>query len=147
MYDSIESTTSGLFTVSGTSKSIISICLSSVQKSFQLNLGYNSNISCISGLIDEKMIKEDLNAEQGIKLLDEYLIQSGNFSIKERVAFLYEIYQKEPERLSSLPNIISVAGMQAGIANIMIEIIFLMQRSGICIQTILSTKFKYIKHL
>ncbi len=117
LYDSIETTTSGLFTTSAANKSIISICLSNVQQTFELGTDYNPNISCVSAFIDEKIIKEDLNVESGLKLLDEYLIQLGNFSIKERAVLLYEIYENEQERLCSLPNITSIAGTEAGIVN------------------------------
>ena len=119
LYDSIESSTSGLFTGSGAMRSALISLLVGLSESFHLNTGYNpSGMTVIKHQI-ARIKQGEIDFANGMKAFEEYLDESGRFTIEERNAIIERIKSQAPkERILALSNIISVAGDEAGNVNI-----------------------------
>ena len=117
LYDSIEAATSGLFANSGAVRGTLGSLLSELQGSFKLYFGYTPDTVALENMQLKYIEQGDIDTANGIKALNEYLIQTGKFTAAERNAIINNISECAPEKLRSLPHITSAAGTAAGIAN------------------------------
>lgn len=117
LFDSIEASTCVLFIESVAVRESLNSCLGRLSNSFNLYFGYNPSTVIPEKLALEYIEKGDIDTANGIKALREYLSESEKFTEEESAAIIKGILEQSPECLRALPNIISVAGTEAGIAN------------------------------
>lgn len=125
LYDAIEHETSSLFINSASIRSTIKEGVTSIREAFRMGV-FTSDANapwrkkCVKTAIkrDMKVKQQNSDLTEGIKALEEYLIQTGKYTEAQRLEIMGCIQEKMPERLKALPNVIANAGHATAVKDI-----------------------------